>query len=91
MSWLDRIKAPQDRATYVDAPPSKIRKRIAMIPTHELATLVETTVSQVGRHVYDSQHSEDETQAIGHLVEAETGAEALTEMVRELRARRATL
>lgn len=89
MGWLDKIKAPEYRG--VDASTSKIRKRIKMLSTHELVMVVETTVSTVGKNVYDSTHAPDETQAVGHLVEAETGAEALVEMVRELRARRAAI
>lgn len=87
--WTDRLKAPRDPG--LDIPTSKVRKRVAMLPTSELVMVIENTVSQVGKNVYDSTKSEHEPQAMGHLLEAETGAEALVEMVRELRARRAAL
>lgn len=89
MSWLDKIKVEKDRTDFQAADPSKIRRRLKMVATHELVTIVETTVSEVGRNVYDAQHAGDEAQAVGYLTEAEMGAESLIEMVRELRARRA--
>lgn len=62
-------------------------KRIGMLPTHDLVAFIDTTVSQVGKDVYDAQRGSDDVQAAGCLAEAEAGAEALLEMVRELRSR----
>lgn len=92
MSWLDKIKAPSYRpdGEELHGSSERIRRRVSMLPTNELVTMVETTVSQIGKNVYDSTREPDEPVAIGHLVEAETGAEALTAMISELRARRAS-
>ena len=62
--------------------PTKLQKRISGISSPELVTWVETMLPTIGRNVV--HHSRD---GIPALEDAETAAEAVLEIVRELKKR----
>jgi hypothetical protein len=73
MKILKRAGQPQ---------PTKLQKRISGISTPELVTWVETLLPTIGRNVV--HHTRD---GIAALEEAETAAEAVYEIIKELKNR----
>ena len=62
--------------------PTKLQKRIASIGTSELVTYVETTLYGIGKNIAGTGPKTDSS-----YLEAEENAEALLEIVRELKKR----
>jgi hypothetical protein len=67
-----------------DSPqPTKLQKRISGLPTYDLVSWVENSLYVIGKEITHHQR----TRNLDSLSEMEMGAEALLEIVRELKKR----
>lgn len=69
-------------------PPSAVVRRMKTLPDSELISWIDNTAISAGRNSSKGSRSERIEDQAAYLYEAESDAEALTAMIRELRARR---
>jgi hypothetical protein len=72
-----RVEIPHQR------PATKMGRRIATIPTHDLLPWIDTAISDTGRAVKDYERYH----ALDSLDDAEHGAVVVLELIRELQRR----
>ena len=85
MALFERIVQKSEQSNN---PPSAVVRRMKLLPDSELITWIDNTVISAGRNSSRGSRSERVEDQAAYLHEAESDAEALLAMIRELRDRR---